>query len=305
METDVSGFFLVKLVLAKTCDFPISKDEYENAAKNRSVLNSAYALLEKYYAICECFSEFEKSAFDISMNTLLYRSNSIIPFFEGRSLLQRRLLALLTTSSLYLKTAPKHVSDLTGSIDGKRVFSDLKHQICGKDPSFEIFEELRNHAQHVDFPIWSYGLRSNRASEFEHVEHGVSITAQREMVTQRPRRASKKASAIEKLDSRYDLRSGIRDYVDCIARLHHSVWEHVTPCLSEARSNLTILENKWKELNPNETAVGVAACQLTDGSIDKSNKTLYLKLEQDLFLEHLETRTRGKRNLKQQRVSQE
>ena len=72
-----------KMILAKTNDVEISKSQFETLTKSREVLNELTAFEEMYFCICENYAEFELTAHQQSLASLIYTAIDTNEFYES------------------------------------------------------------------------------------------------------------------------------------------------------------------------------------------------------------------------------
>jgi hypothetical protein len=297
-------FFVQKIAREKTEVLPLTDEEFRHVELSRKTLNSAYTYLEKYYCIFESYKELELEAQSLSLNHLLYNNENILDFFKGRSVLQRRLMTLLVSGSLYLKTAKNDLLIMSQKSITQCDFDEIKRQVCENNKSFNILIELRDHSQHVDFPIWNFGYYSEVNEIDDKFDYEVTFGVSSQMLEKSSKRNKREKSQIESLTGKFDLREGAKEYFSCLTELHNKVWQQVSSHLERAKSTLSDCEVSWIKLNPDKTSVGVAATKYSQQDSMHPLLTYYLKIQQDQHLDYILKKTTVYGKMKKRRVRQ-
>lgn len=298
------NFCVRKIGLEKTEVLSLTDKEFHHVELSRKTLNSAYTYLEKYYCIFESYKELELEAQTLSLEHLLYDDGNILEFFKGRSVLQRRLMTLLVSGSLYLKTAKNDLSIMSQKSIAHPDFDEVKRLVCENNKSFNILTELRDHSQHVDFPIWNFGYYSRVNEIDDKFDYEVTFGVSSQMLEKPSKRNKKTKTHIESLAEKFDLREGAKEYFSCLTELHNQLWQQASPHLERAKSTLNDCEVSWNKLNPGKTNAGVAATKYSRQDSIHPLLTYYLKIEQDQYLDYILKKTTVYGKMKKRRVRQ-
>jgi hypothetical protein len=164
--------------------------------------------------------------------------------------INRRLVNLLTTCRLYIDQAPHNMNLIYGK--GSTQSSDTKRQMSVEfdgHVEYQIMEQLRNHVQHRDIPI--YGITKNRwledyktdNSKFKFcVEPKLSVTSIREGGCFKPAILKK----LETMGEDVDVRPLVRKYIACIYNIQKSIRKQMKDDIENWADLIVKTENRYK-----------------------------------------------------------
>lgn len=109
IRRNMKYFFIKQMILAQTVALKIDEPEFEKLKSSREVLLSAKAIEEKYDLLVSNFLELEKEILSQLAQKMIFVQDSYQHFYELNSILNRRVVNLLTSTKLYYDQIEKHV----------------------------------------------------------------------------------------------------------------------------------------------------------------------------------------------------
>src|SRR5262245_5133446 len=107
----MTTFYVKKGVLGDVPEIEISSDEFSNLERAKTVLTSAFAIEEKYEILVSNLFELEIELLRSAANNMLRHNSSYSDFFDIRSILNTRIVNLLTSARLYVDQLPQDVAE--------------------------------------------------------------------------------------------------------------------------------------------------------------------------------------------------
>src|SRR5262245_58290155 len=135
--------------------------KYEQLKTSHNGLWEAMQIEEKFNLVIENYAEFERELLTQANDLVIFSNISWSELQTDKHAINRRLVNLLTTCRLYIDQIP-HNMNLIYDKDSLQS-NDTKKQMSVEFDSnieYQIMEQLRNHVQHRDIPI--YGITKNR-----------------------------------------------------------------------------------------------------------------------------------------------
>lgn len=259
-------YILRKAVLDIVPEIEIAQTEFVNLRTAREVLAEAFAIEEKYEIVVSNFLALEKALLDVAVTNAIRNTLSYGEFFEIRSVLNIRLVNLLTATKLYLDQPPQHVADC---IPNNPDATDTVKRRCSEeyDKNFEyrFMEALRNHVQHRGIPIHIVrpGNHWTSFDENGQMEFSVQIAAQK--VELESDRKFKKA-VLEEMAQDVDLLASARKYVESLSSIHQFVRDLISDSAAAARAQIESAHAQYSTVF-NGSLVGLTAQEVGEDGV--------------------------------------
>lgn len=262
-------YILRKAVLDAVPEVEISAHEFATLKAARSVLSNAFAIEEKYEIVISNFLDLEKQLLEVAATNVVRNTRSYAEFFETRSVLNIRLVNLLTATRLYLDQLPQHIGDC---VPQKSEAGDLVKVRCSDeyDNHFEyrFMEALRNHVQHRGIPI-HFVQQNARWTSFEddrQMEFSVHIAAQRSYLEEDEKF---KKSILGEVSKDIDLIAASRRYIECISAINEFVRELIADSVISARTVIEAAHQSYAQVF-SESLIGISAMEVNKGQMVSS-----------------------------------
>jgi hypothetical protein len=200
----------------------ISFVEYQTLIRAKQCIIRALSLEEAFDVLVQNYMEFEKEVLRLTIDYMVLHPEKYGFHQEGRRLLNRRIMNVLTTARAYLDQLPGSINDVSGNenaySDNLKAFVSLQYDTRF---GYRVMEALRNYAQHCGFPIHGMGfsmhnLRDEALQEF-------SVTPS---IASNDLREDKdfKRAVLKELQERgdsEDIRPLLRDYVSGLGKIQN------------------------------------------------------------------------------------
>lgn len=262
-------YLLRKAVLDAVPEVEISAHDFANLKAARSVLSNAFAIEEKYEIVISNFLDLEKQLLDVAATNAVRDTLSYAEFFETRSVLNIRLVNLLTATRLYLDQLPQHIGDC---VPQKSEASDLVKARCSDeyDKHFEyrFMEALRNHVQHRGIPIHfvQQGARWTSFEDDGQMEFSVHIAAKRSYLEEDEKF---KKAILGEISKDIDLMAASRRYIESISAINEFVRELIADSVISARTAIEAAHHSYAQVF-SESLIGISALEMNKGQVVSS-----------------------------------
>lgn len=250
--------FVKKMTVEPSVAIKITKSDFDKLKLSRKALVSAKAIEEKYDLLVANFLELEKEILTQLAEQMILNQDSYQDSYELQSILDRRVVNLLTSTKLYYDQIEKHVrACMNGNSDyGKQAKSYFSAQY---DSYFEyrFMEALRNHVQHYGLAVHSISLPIKwvGANEERQLINQMKIYATKVELSQD---GDFKKAVFNEMSEKVELIKAIRTYVGCLSSVHQSIRALIHVNVSLSRANIEDVIHKYKEVNSGN-AIGLFA----------------------------------------------
>ncbi len=262
-------YIIRKAVLGTVPEIEITASEFADLKAARKVLSDAFATEEKYEIVITNFIDLEKQLLNVAVIDKIRHKPSYSEIFETRSILNTRLVNLLTATRLYLDQLPQHVAHcLPNSPD---VHIDVKRR-CSEEYDqhfeFRFMEALRNHVQHRGIPIHfvRHGSRWTSLDESKQMEFYVQISAQLDKLEADEKF---KKSVLAEIEEDVDLIATTRKYVESISAIHQYVRDTISDSVTAARTTIEAVHVRYSQLH-SDSLIGISAFELGEEGVRSS-----------------------------------
>jgi hypothetical protein len=245
----------------------IDEKKYAELDHAQEVLLHALYIEEKLGLLLENFVEYEAELLSIGLSRMVFQRNDYTEFRDDVSLINRRIVNLLSACRAYLDSLPHHINQIcSSSKDESATIQKATNEQYDSVFGYRVMEELRNYVQHRGSPVQS--------SEFE--EKGEWCGEKQVQVFTvdpflEPKQLSKdgafKKKVLGEMAQRGDavyLKPLVRQYISSIREVHRQARELVNNYLTRQKE---ILESALKDIKCSDTAgEGIAVIIADDGS---------------------------------------
>jgi hypothetical protein len=292
-------YLLRKAVLDTVPEVEISACEFADLKAARSVLSNAFAIEEKYEIVISNFLDLEKQLLDVAATNAVRNTLTYGEFFETTSVLNIRLVNLLTATRLYLDQLPQHIGDCVPSNPDA---AEVVRVRCSKEYNgyfeYRFMEALRNHVQHRGTPI-HFVRQDGHWTSFDEdglMEFSVHITAQRSFLEED---GKFKRAVLAEVSEDVDLVAASRKYVESISAINELVRELVANSVASARTTIENAHSRYSQ-DFAGNLIGLSALAIDAGGVISS---IPLLLEWDDVRVQLQKRNRQLVNLAKKYVT--
>jgi len=257
---------LINWTIGENVFLKLTPAKYEQLNTANKGLWEALQIEEKFNLVIENYAEFERELLTQANDLVIFSNISWSDLQTDKHAINRRLVNLLTTCRLYIDQVPHNMNLVYGK--GSAQSSDTKKQMSVEfdgNVEYQIMEQLRNHVQHRDIPI--YGIAKNRwledyktdNSKFKFcVEPKLSVSSIREGGCFKPAILKK----LEALGEEVDVRPLVRKYITCIYNIQKSIRKQMKDDIKNWAD--LIIESEKRYLAKQKIAPGLAVVQRTN-----------------------------------------
>jgi hypothetical protein len=292
-------YLLRKAVINPVPEVEISAQDFSGLKAARGVLSNAFAIEEKYEIVISNFLDLEKQLLDVAATNAVRDTNTYAEFFETRSVLNIRLVNLLTSTRLYLDQLPQHIGDC--DLEDTRSVALVKARCSAeydKHFEFRFMEALRNYVQHRGIPVHfvSQGARWTSFEDDRLMEFSVHIAAQRSYLEEDEKF---KKAVLNEISKDVDLIAASRQYLESISAINEFVRKLLFEPTTSARTAIESAHHRYSQVY-SETLIGLSALEMEDALVISS---IPLLLEWDDIRIQLQKRNRQLVNLSKRYVT--
>ncbi|MCD9463030.1 hypothetical protein CJF25_08520 [Photobacterium phosphoreum] len=254
----MTHFFVKQMILGPTVALRIDESEFEKLKLSREILLSAKAIEEKYDLLISNFLELEKEILSQLAEHMIFSQFSYQDMYNLRSVLNRRVANLLTSTRLYCDQIEKHVRTC---MKGEKKFGkEVKAYFSDEyDTNFEyrFMEALRNHVQHYGLAVHSLSLPSKWVgeNESEQMINQLKINSTKDELSQNK---EFKSSVFSEMPEKVELTKAIRIYIGCFSNVHKRIRDLINFNVSLSRADIEDVIHRYKEVNAGD-AIGISA----------------------------------------------
>lgn len=240
-------YILRKAVLDLCPEIEISQEDFRELKIARQILIDAFEIEQKYEIVITNFVDLEKELLNISVKNALRNKRTYLDFFDDRSILNTRIINLLTATRLYIDQLPKH---LNGCDINKQSFLEAFKTKCSAeyDGKFEyrFMEAMRNHVQHHDLPIDGVSSRLERSQDKNNsIEYSTQLFIKADTLA---RNEKFKKSVLAEIQDKVNLVSASRVYIQSISDIHHDIRNLLEPVTTSSRTKIESTHKKYASM---------------------------------------------------------
>lgn len=292
-------YILRKSVIAPVPEIEITEKDFSVLNSARGVLSNAFAIEEKYEIVISNFLDLERQLLDINAANVVRYKSTYADFFEIRSLLNVRLVNLLTSTRLYLDQIPQNIVDCDlAETEAISLFRSRCSEEYDKHFEYRFMEALRNYVQHRGIPVNFVRQGANWTSleEDRMMEFSVHMSAQRSYLEED---GKFKKSILKEMAGDVDLVAASRRYIESISAINEFVRKLLQKSIESARAAIEAAHHSYSEVFSGNL-IGLCALEM-----DKSQAitSIPLLLDWDDVRIELKNRNRQLVNLSKRYVT--
>lgn len=246
---------LEQRIIGPRASLDISEEEFQSLAHARKTLIDALAFEQRFELLLGNYLDFEVTATRLSLFALA--SDDYSTYVAGAAALleaNRLLMNFMTAARAYIDQVKQDFKHLTLNAPfGDQADTLLSAEYNGSF-DYRLMEALRNHAQHKGMPAHGYTASDN-------LHETLSFNCVKEELANL---GGFKASVLDEMPTRVDLRYAARRYVECISRVHLALRVQVSFPIDEARKTVEGAINRFKSVNDGK-ALGLHAHRVVSG----------------------------------------
>ncbi len=247
----IMKFGISKLVMGFDGFLEIEEVEYTLAKTARQNLLEILFLEEKFDLVTENFYEYETELLSIASRMMIFSNDDHVSMSRERNLISRRIVNLLTAGRMYTNQCIQHMERMYGA-DSDNLTTLKNHISFQYDNSlgYRVIEALRNHVQHRGFPIHSMKF-SHKWVDIDTDSQLLHRAIPEIGIQELAEDGDFKKSVLNELkeiqhNDWVDARPLIREYTECICKIHEKIREAVRPDLMEWERDLDIIIAKFQ-----------------------------------------------------------
>lgn len=232
-------FYLTGSVLGSSKSIAISSETFAEVAEAHAFYVNVILIEEKYDTVVENYYEFERELIEIAARHMLFEITDEV-FFGQTSLINRRLLNLLSATKMYIDHTRKQLIAMFGRKSNLVVsISEKSEAVKAANTGYLLLEQIRNYSQHAGYAVeyFSVGASSTRTNDkvLRYYDLRAKINIDNILGDPRIDRSLRdKASEIQGRDAK-DL---IRDGIDGVSEVHQHLRDGIDLHLTARRDVL-------------------------------------------------------------------
>lgn len=269
-------YILRKAVLDFCPEVEISEQEFKELKIARQILIDAFEIEQKYEIVITNFIDLEKELLNISVKNALRNKRSYLDFFDDRSILNTRVINLMTATRLYIDQLPKHLNrcDIHSQNFLEAFRTKCSEEYDGKF-EYRFMEAMRNHVQHHDLPIDGISSRLERSRDENNlIEYSTQLFIKADALAKNEKF---KKSILDEIQDKINLVSSSRIYIQSISDIHQHIRNLIEPVTISSRAKIESAHEKYASIYSG-TLIGLSAIEKKD---EKQISSLPLLLDWD------------------------
>jgi len=290
-------FVICRLAIGHPETIEITEAAYNDVSRSRSILSDVTSMEEKFFAICEHYREVEQFVLSNSLNNMIFRPSSAANVRIIGAQFGRLTSSFLSSVRLYGDSVYTHLRDISG---GKILKDDVVAKFSeeyDQSLSYRVLEAIRNHAQHRAFPVHSAKYNSKWTNEFSQINFTSDFYFEIEKVANDKKFKKTVKDELILIDAPFDLKKGVREYFASICRIHEELRSMIAAYRADSIACLEKTRKIWSQLIGKEDYALVAACNMSNGILNKNFKKVYIDSQLDEYRQELERKTSGLANM--------
>jgi len=247
----------------------ISRLQFDLLRNSKHQIIRALSLEEAFDILIQNYMEFEKEVLGLTVDYMVRHPDKYGFHQDGRRILNRRLMNILTTARAYLDQLPSSFNAVIGSDSSYDL--KLKSRVHSQYDSllgYRVMEALRNYAQHNGFPIHGMGFGMQWVKDGDdkvgRIEFGTSPSINCEVLREDGQFKKQILREIEALGDKVDVRPLLREYLQGFGEIQDEYRRLTLDCISAAESAIEQMLDDFRPRNPSETQMGVTAIEFNN-----------------------------------------
>ncbi len=221
--------------------FQIDETKYIELEHAQNVLSHGLYMEEKLDQVLEDFVEYEAALLGISLSRMVFARHDWIEFDADISLINRRLVNLLSMCRAYFDQLPHHVAEICkGPENGPAILRARIEEQRTSVFAHRVMEQLRNYAQHRGSPIESSEFSETCEWQGEKLAQVFSVDPYLEPV-RLSRDTRFKKDVLHEMAQQgkvVHVKPLVREYISSIQEVHRSARQLVTDRITQARDTV-------------------------------------------------------------------
>ena len=222
----------------------IASEEFYRLKTHANIVRHAISLEEKYDIVLGSYVDLERTLLTLSIEHMLQSQSSLVWMSSSRRRINQHFMAFLSLTKTYFDHGRRHAAGVFGKRSVEYEAYLQREKNCSDFLPHRIMNQVRNHAQHFDFPvheIW-YGaskLDGGKSSDDNLFAHTITMyLSAKEASLDRDFGAL--LPEIEAAGGKIDLRKCSAEFLDSLSQFHFQTRATLTPmtelALAECRS---------------------------------------------------------------------
>lgn len=254
----------------------ITRDKFNTLLNSTEILKASMAIEEKYELVISNFLELEKDCLAVSAEYMIRCGQGYSSFFDIRSLFNRRLVNLLTSTKLYTDQIQQHVKECEPNLVEfvKKSFSEEYDSLF----EYRFMEALRNYVQHRGLAVHITSHPSKRTNDIEpsFMEFQTKIYTKK---SELEGDSAFKKLVFNEMPDKVELFSAVRKYIGAISRVHELIRKNIDGVASSARDKVESTIKEYAGVNAGNV-VGLCAVKYEpNGHLDKIHEKIHEKIQ--------------------------
>lgn len=234
-------YYLESQLINPTPQVELTEEEFDKIKRAKSILKEAFDIEDKYDLIVSAYLDLEKDVLALTAENMVRWRSSYESFHETRTLVNRRLITILTAARLYLERLPTKVAKCTDNKATKSEIDSLKSHEYDTNFEYRFIEALRNSVQHSNLPVHrvSHGFKTlDIDTDKDANQYKSSYMANK---SEFANDNNFKRTVFNELPEKIDLLHSVRVYITCLNNIHIQTRALLKEFSGGAR---TIIENQ-------------------------------------------------------------
>ncbi len=255
----------------------IDQAEFENLKVVMENLIEALSIEEKLNLVLENFAEFERDMLEISLNQMIFPSDTWSSLMTRLHTINRRLLNLLAACRLYVDHIPQNLAAIYGkNAEATQAFAEIKSQEYDSIIGYRVMEAIRNYAQHRNLPIGGISLPASRVDRPAGAVWVQTVVPYID-VTELENDKNFKPAVLGELKAQGDkaeIKLYVRQYIESIGRIHELVRQSLAPDLKKWDETVSSMLEAVKQAS-GEQVHAVVAFAIDENQVKPQQVTVF------------------------------
>jgi hypothetical protein len=232
-------YHLASQLINPTPQVDLTEEGFLKIKEAKKILRAALDIEDKYDLIISAYVDLEKDVLALTTENMVRFSSSYESFHETRTLVNRRLITILTAARLYLEKLPSTAVKCTNNQSTATEIDSFKSCEYGLHFEYRFMEALRNSVQHSNLPVHSVSHGFKRIE----AETGTNQYKSSYMANKSEFASDKnfKRTVFNELPEKIDLLFATRVYIASLSNIHIQTRALIKDSVDDAR---TIIEDQ-------------------------------------------------------------
>ncbi len=257
------GYFLKRNTIDCAEQMDITEAEFNELKEAKRVLRRALDIEDKYELLISSYIELEQDALCLNVKHMVSNDFDYIEIQKRRTLINKRLVSILTTARLYLEKIAKEASSCTNNPTDKDVVDGFRSEKFDTFREYKFVEKLRNIVQHHSLPVhgMTFGTKLIESECGDSHQYTSSFMANKEELEKSDRFSQE---LLDELPEKLDLLHEIRVYISAISDIQRQVRGLINEAVTTSRNALENMINRYKDFDESGAKGLVAVHETSD-----------------------------------------